>query len=388
MKQSIFLTIALLMASLTAIAHDFEVDGIYYNINGNEAAVTYRGTFAFQYDEYTGDAVIPESVTYDGVTYPVTTIGHSAFEGCSGMTSITIGSSVTSILERAFYGCYNLDRVNITDLAAWCKIDFVYFDEEFQSFVRPDDTSPFVYANHLYLNGEEVKDLVIPATVTSINNGAFYCCEGLTSVYFPSSVTTIGVQAFAGCKGLADVTFSNSISFGLQAFEGCSNLTSLILPAYGSGIGILAFGCCENLTTLIIPNAPIAFAYDAFSCCLNLREVYCYITDPSEIWTEGNPFNNNDPDYDYSGCTLYVPVGAVEAYRNDSRWTECFGNIVAMGDVDDNGVVGVNDVTMLIDILMGNVSGDYSARMADYDHDGNVTIADVVALIDALLASN
>ena len=68
MKQSIFLTLVLLMATLTAIAHDFEVDGIYYNVNGNEATVTYRGTYYNQYDEYTGDVVIPESVNYDGVT--------------------------------------------------------------------------------------------------------------------------------------------------------------------------------------------------------------------------------------------------------------------------------------------------------------------------------
>ena len=68
MIQSIFLTLVLLMATLTAIAHDFEVDGIYYNVNGNEATVTYRGTYYNQYDEYTGDVVIPESVNYDGVT--------------------------------------------------------------------------------------------------------------------------------------------------------------------------------------------------------------------------------------------------------------------------------------------------------------------------------
>ena len=282
-----------------------------------------------------------------------------------------------------------MDRVNITDLAAWCKIDFVYFDEELQSFVDPADTSPFVYAHHLYLNGEEVKDLAIPATVTTISNGAFYHCEGLTSVYFPSSVTAIGENAFADCKGLADVTFGNcGISFGLQAFEGCSNLTSLILPACGSGIGILAFGLCENLTTLIIPNAPTGFDYDAFCLCVNLKEVYCYIVDPSEIWMNGYPFNNVDPDYDYSGRTLYVPIGSLDAYRNDSRWSDYFGNIVGMGDVDGNGIASINDVTMLIDILLGAGNDNYCVGAADYNHDGGVTIADVVALIDALLSVN
>ena len=86
--------------------------------------------------------------------------------------------------------------------------------------------------------------------------------------------------------------------------------------------------------------------------------------------------------------SLFTTTTGREVVLADETCTVTDSSAVIPGDVDEDGVVGVNDVTMLIDILMGNVSGDYSAMMADYDHDGNVTIADVVALIDALLASN
>ena len=81
-----------------ASAHVFEVGGIYYNINGNEATVTYRGSSYDAYsNEYTGAVNIPSSVTYNGTTYSVTTIGNWAFSDCTGLTSVTIPGSVTTI---------------------------------------------------------------------------------------------------------------------------------------------------------------------------------------------------------------------------------------------------------------------------------------------------
>ena len=103
---------ALLMSSLSLMAHEFEVDGIYYKINGNKAAVTFRGSYSDSYDnEYSGSVVIPATVTYNGTTYPVTAIGAEAFWKCTGLTSIDIPNSVTAIGVIAFAECTGLTSI-------------------------------------------------------------------------------------------------------------------------------------------------------------------------------------------------------------------------------------------------------------------------------------
>ena len=160
MKQlNIKLLLALLISMLgvKASAHDIEVanaDGktIYYNYinNKTELAVSYWGSSSSSYS-YWGNVIIPENVTYNGKNYPVTSIGSSAFYGCSGLTSITIPNSVTSIGSSAFSGCSSLTSITISN------------------------------------------------SVTSIGNHAFYHCSGLTSVTIPNSVTSIGEAAFYEC---------------------------------------------------------------------------------------------------------------------------------------------------------------------------------------------
>ena len=99
------LVLALLL-SATATAHNFVVDGIYYKINGHEASVTFEGTDYSTFDnEYSGSVVIPPTVTYNGITYPVTAIGPNAFCKCTGLTSVTSPNSVVSICACAFEGC-------------------------------------------------------------------------------------------------------------------------------------------------------------------------------------------------------------------------------------------------------------------------------------------
>ncbi len=102
----ILLLLAAILPLTKANAHDFMVNGVYYNINGNEVTVTYRGTYSSQYlYEYSGNVTIPSTVTYKGITYSVTSIGHDAFSYCSELTSITIPNSVTSIGNSAFWYC-------------------------------------------------------------------------------------------------------------------------------------------------------------------------------------------------------------------------------------------------------------------------------------------
>ena len=215
-KIKVLLTMLMSMMGVVGFAHDIAVanaDGktIYYTYvnNSTELAVSYRGSYYYDYsNEYSGNLIIPETVTYDGKTYSVTSIGSSAFYECSGLESITIPNSVTSIGSSAFYGCSGLTGVHIFDLAAWCNIEF--------------NSNPLSYAHHLYLDGKEIKDLVIPNSVTSIGNSAFSGYSALTSITIPNSVTSIGHEAFSGCTGLTDITIPNSVTnIGGSAFSWC-----------------------------------------------------------------------------------------------------------------------------------------------------------------------
>ncbi len=251
-------------------------------------SVTSIGDHAFSWCRGLTSVTIPNSVTsigdyafYDcssltSVTIPnsVTSIGISAFYGCNGLTSVTIGNSVTSIGNSAFSGCSGLTKVNITDIAAWCNIAF-----------GNETSNPLDYAKHLFVNDVEVTDLVIPNSVTSIGDYAFYNCSSLTSVTIPNSVTSIGNSAFDGCSGLTSVTIPNSVtSIGDYAFYDCSSLTSVTIGNSVTSIGRSAFSDCSSLTSVTIPSSVTSIGGSAFSGCSSLTSV----TIPSSVTSIGD----------------------------------------------------------------------------------------------------
>ena len=273
-------------------------DGLLY---AGMIAYKYKGTMAtgtkITLEEGTlgiGESAFEGCSGLTSITIPnsVTSIGYSAFSGCSGLTSITIPSSVTIIGSSAFRGCSGLTKAEFASIESLFKIKF-----------GDDSSNPLYYAKHLYINGQEVTDVVIPNSVTSIGSYAFRGCSGLTSVTIPSSVTSIGQGAFSYCSGLKSVTIPNSVtSIGNQAFYNCSGLTSVTLNAnyivsktYSSssnlgtifgtqvkeyvlgddvkGIGNQAFYKCSGLTSITIPNSVTSIGNQAFSGCSGLTSV-------------------------------------------------------------------------------------------------------------------
>ncbi|MBR3493226.1 MAG: leucine-rich repeat protein [Bacteroidales bacterium] len=290
--RTALLVLLLNVVGLTnAMAQSFTVGNLNYSVNDGGTTVTVTGHV--DGTSATGSLVIPESVTYDGTAYPVTTIGDYAFDNCSGFTgSLTIGNSVTMIGNYAFYNCSGFTEVHYN--ATNCAINF--------------DRPPFVgcggtltIANNVevlpagvFMRASFTGSLVIPNSVTSIGNCAFRECSGFTSLTIGNSVVSIGAQAFYWCTGFTgSLTIPNSVtSIGGSAFENCSGFTgSLTIGNSVTSIGNNAFLGCSNFTgSLTIPNSVTSISDWTFSGCSGFTGS---LVIPNSVTTIGkNAFKN------------------------------------------------------------------------------------------------
>ena len=301
-----FLTFFALVATTALWAYDFQFGDLYYNITSSGEPYTVEVTYqsCWSADNYWGltSAVIPETVTYDGTTYSVTSIGGGAFCFCFDLTSVTIGSGVTSIGDDVFYGCSGLTSV-VWD-AENCA-DFSYNSAPFYDF-RSQITS--------FTFGDSVKH--IPACLC-------YGMKNLTSVTIPNSVTSIGEKVFKECSGLTSVVWNaencagfsydsapfydfrsqiTSFTFGDSVKHipaclcyGMTKLPAITLPNSVTSIGHYAFQGCHGLTSITIPHSVTSIGESAFSSCYGLTSV---------IWNAENITDN----YEYRfGSFVYSP---------------------------------------------------------------------------------
>ena len=392
--KQLFATL-LLLCSTVATAHDFEVSGIFYNITDVTAKtveVTYKGSHGNEYlDEYSGIASIPASVTYDGTTYSVTSIGSDAFYACedlqtallpnsivsikhgafahSGINSITIPASVTGAIDYyTFYACSSLNEIVVDEN------NKVYDSREgCNAIVKTANNKIIIGSNNSTIPASIVsigesafdsrsglKELILPSGFKTIDESAFRACSGLKKVYISETVTSVGQVAFGVCSEIESIVVDENNKV-LDSREGCNAIIhtstnkllvgcqNTFIPTTITSIGSYAFFHANKLEYILIPSSVTSLGDYAFYGCSSLKYLVSMPTTapslgeyalggggfylPGAIYV--SPYNT-----DYSAWDLYYTI----KYLHFSQIETCGDNVVCCIDSDVLHIWGTGDM--------------------------------------------
>ncbi|MBR5592617.1 MAG: leucine-rich repeat protein, partial [Bacteroidaceae bacterium] len=307
-RLKFFFTTLLLLCFTVTRAQEIELGGVNYNLSSEgDAGVIEKNT-----GKYSGDVVIPDIVTYNGVDYKVTYIHHkafykcsglksvvipnsvqyigqNAFQACSNLKSVTIGNGLRNSLYGAFQSCNNLSEVHINSIDDWFKINFWH-----------PFSNPLYYATKLYLNGELVTDIVVPDGITEIKPYLFYNCHLTGGLVIPEGVTKIGKKTFAGGGTLASVTISKTV------LEIDSSFYSRSAKKF-----------------IFLGNTPPRHLNDAI---YRPTADIIYVSN-SQIYGFGTEYERLSSMFEVNGVR-YVPLSVTECDVIDSRYNDSAANVV------------------------------------------------------------
>lgn len=270
------------------------------------------------------------------------------FFAVKSLREYAIPSSVSEIIQEAFYNCRHLKtlvlplRLKSVNGHHFSNCDSLYS-------ISVDEKNPYLCSDGSALYNKDKSELVfvyhtvrkmsIPSSVTKIGDYAFYNCTNLTSIELPSGVTEIGDYAFYNCTNLSSLTLPSGVKeIGFSAFQGCKSLTSVTIPSGVKYISSFTFRDCESLRFINLPSDLKYIGEEAFSKCTGLTSIYAFMEKPCEI--DETTFENET----IINATLYVPKGSLLDYWDDNQWKKFMNieefDVTSIGSLNTN----VNDV--------------------------------------------
>ena len=408
-------TALLLLCTTVATAHDFEVDGIYYNILSEEdktVEVTYKGISYSQYlNEYTGSVVIPETVTKSEIittvlgTFDAWTSTNKVSGGTTSQKSYTLNVAAGNMLKFDWsvssesgydWLTITLDGTEIlkksgTDSGSYEKTFttagtytlVVKYTKDGSGNHGDDEGKIYNITLNTVIGTNEVV-----YRVTTIRSSAFTYCSGLTSIVIPNSVTNIGDGAFYNCTGLTSVVIGNSVTtIGDDAFDNCSGLTSIVIPNSVTSIGNNAFYGCTGLTSITIGNGVTSIGSSAFYGCSSLKKaIWLTNTPPSGYKNVGATYNyvannqysglNNTKIYPYLSSMFevdrvrYVPVSPAERTCDA---IDCAYNDTIAVDIVIGKTVSFKGVAMNVkEIMPYALYANKKIKSVKFENEGNI----------------